>query len=220
MAARPPSVRAAGGAHARAPWQWSSGAGRLTYAELDERAVRLAASLRELGVGPESRVGLCVERSSRSAGGHPRHPGRRAAPTCRSTPPTRWSASPTCWRTPEPPFSSPGASSQDRLPEPNQAIKIALLDRVPPPWEREGWERGEDRRVAASASISSRTDLAYLIYTSGTTGRPKAVLVEHGHLAHTLAACREAFDFQASEPGGSGCPASRRSPSTSSSSSC
>ncbi|HEX3131877.1 MAG TPA: amino acid adenylation domain-containing protein, partial [Thermoanaerobaculia bacterium] len=38
--------------------------------------------------------------------------------------------------------------------------------------------------------------LAYMIYTSGSTGVPKAVLVEHGQLAHTMAACRKAFDFR------------------------
>ena len=36
---------------------------QLTYAELNERANRLAHYLRDLGVGPEIRVGLCVERS-------------------------------------------------------------------------------------------------------------------------------------------------------------
>ena len=36
---------------------------RLTYAELDERACRIAARLRELGVGPGGNVGIFVERS-------------------------------------------------------------------------------------------------------------------------------------------------------------
>ena len=41
---------------------------RLTYAELDGRANRLANRLRALGVGRDMLVGVCVERSTRPAG--------------------------------------------------------------------------------------------------------------------------------------------------------
>src|SRR5262249_22703585 len=55
-----------------------------------------------------------------------------------------------------------------------------------------------DEPTMAAAAVGAR-DLAYLIYTSGTTGQPKAVMVEHGSLAHTLAATQEVFGFTAQD---------------------
>jgi Condensation domain/AMP-binding enzyme len=59
---------------------------RLTYAELNARANRLAHHLRSLGVKPDSRVAICAERSLE----------RR---TCRLTRCIQWSVCGTCWRT-------------------------------------------------------------------------------------------------------------------------
>ena len=57
----------------------------LTYAALDAHANRLAHHLQSLGVGPETLVGLCVERSLEMVIGLARHPqGRRRLPAARS----------------------------------------------------------------------------------------------------------------------------------------
>ena len=44
--------------------RWCTTDSELTYAELNQRANRLAHRLIERGVGPEVRVGLCMERSA------------------------------------------------------------------------------------------------------------------------------------------------------------
>ena len=60
----------------------------------------LAAVLRGLGVGPEVRVGLCLERSVELFVGLLGSPARPAGPMCRSTRRTRRSGCASRWRTP------------------------------------------------------------------------------------------------------------------------
>jgi non-ribosomal peptide synthetase component F len=71
---------------------------RLTYAELDERANRLAHTLAAQGVGPDVTVGLHVERSLEMIIGILAI--LKAAPTCRSTPASPRSAWRSCSRIP------------------------------------------------------------------------------------------------------------------------
>ncbi|UUZ56130.1 AMP-binding protein [Massilia sp. H-1] len=74
------------------------GAERLSYAELNQRANRLAHHLRTLGVGKDVRVAVCVERSVEMVVGLLAIL-KAMAPTSRSIRPIRPSGSPTCWPT-------------------------------------------------------------------------------------------------------------------------
>jgi amino acid adenylation domain-containing protein len=141
---------------------------RLTYAELAARAGRLAAVLRGLGVGPEERVGVCLERGPAlvvallavlEAGGayvplDPTYPEERLGLM----------------------LGDSGArvlltqeNLIDRLPAP--AARVVLLDAAGGTLNR--WE-------TRPAGPAPETDnLAYLIYTSGSTGIPKGVALTH-----------------------------------------
>ncbi|HKH44755.1 MAG TPA: amino acid adenylation domain-containing protein, partial [Thermoanaerobaculia bacterium] len=157
----------------------------VTYRELDRRADLLAGRLRALGVGPQVPVGLCVEQTPELAvavlgifksGG--------ALLALDSTyPPARLS------------FlladaAVPVLVGPQHLLEtfPSHGARTVLLD----------GEEGIDESTDNGAGPASG-DLAYLIYTSGTTGQPKAVPVEHGMLAATLAATQKLFLFAAGD---------------------
>jgi amino acid adenylation domain-containing protein len=144
---------------------------RLTYAELNAAANRLARRLRAAGVGPEERVGVMLERGPElvvallavlKAGGaylplDPALPaGRRAGLA-----------------------ADAGAAV---LVTRDPALE-GFAGTVVSPAEAEG-EGGEDLRLDVPAAA-----LAYVIYTSGSTGTPKGVGVEH---AEAAAHCRAA----------------------------
>src|SRR5256712_7345160 len=148
---------------------------QLSYGELELRANQLAHHLRALGVGAESVVGVCLERSPAlvvaligilKAGGaylplDPEYPAERLH------------------------YMLADAGAALLL------TQSGLRDRVDAP----GVRRLELDREAAAIAAHPRSapastvgphNLAYVIYTSGSTGTPKGVAVEHASLANKI----------------------------------
>ncbi len=143
---------------------------RVSYRELNERANRLGRYLRELGVGPEVIVGLCVERSVEmvvavlgvlKAGGaylplDPAYPIERLSFMLEET---------------AVPLLLTEERLRGRLPREIVATVITL--------DRDWAEQESEYDGENFASEVSVENLAYVIYTSGSTGRPKGVCVTH-----------------------------------------
>ncbi len=143
-----------------------------TYSELNARANQVAHILREMGVGPDTLVGLHVKRSPLlligalgilKAGGayvpmDPAYPSDRTALYLEDSGAKV--------------VLTESALAAD-LPE--HGAQALLLDTDP----RIG--------TAATDNVASGVtsdNLAYLIYTSGSTGRPKGVMVEHRNVSN------------------------------------
>jgi amino acid adenylation domain-containing protein/non-ribosomal peptide synthase protein (TIGR01720 family) len=160
----------------------------LSYAELNARANQLAGYLRRLGVGPEVRVGLCLERSLEmvvallgvlKAGGayvplDPDYPQERLA------------------------FMVEDAQqkvllTQERLLEklPAHQAQVVSIDADWPIISRESTDNPV--RAAEPANI------AYVLYTSGSTGRPKGAMVTHAGLCNHMVWMQAAYPLTATD---------------------
>ncbi|HEX2189541.1 MAG TPA: amino acid adenylation domain-containing protein, partial [Longimicrobiaceae bacterium] len=151
------------------------GGRELTYGELERGANQLAQHLRALGVGPESRVGICLERGPGmvvavlgvlKAGGayvplDPSYPAERLAYMAED-------AALAVLVTRE--------GLLERLPA--HGARAVCLDRDAAEIAQRGESAPEVRLWPES--------LAYVIYTSGSTGRPKGVEVVHRGLDNYL----------------------------------
>ncbi|HEX7331915.1 MAG TPA: amino acid adenylation domain-containing protein [Pyrinomonadaceae bacterium] len=145
-----------------------SGEQQLSYGELERRANQLGHYLQWLGVGPEVKVGVCLERSAElivallgtlKAGGcyvplDPAYPESRLAYMLADA---------------QVAVVLTQAHLSERLPA-SEAVVLEL---------ESAWSRIELESTAAVEQEISGPELAYLIYTSGSTGRPKAVGIEH-----------------------------------------
>ncbi|HEX2618262.1 MAG TPA: AMP-binding protein, partial [Flavobacteriales bacterium] len=181
----------------------------LSYAELNAQSNRLAGYLKDLGVGPEVRVGICAQRglemvvavlASLKAGGayvplDPAYPNERlmymlqdsgaavllhAQLAAEVTLQLQEAAGPAVALVDLCADVARWASRSDRS-----------LDR-----DCQGNDRdcqGSDPDCPGSG-VSSQ-NLAYVIYTSGSTGQPKGVMVEHANVVRLFSATREWFQF-------------------------
>jgi amino acid adenylation domain-containing protein len=157
---------------------------QLSYAELNQKANRLAHHLRRLGIGPDQPVALCLRRSVEmlvgilgvlKAGGayaplDPSAPSERLnfmlAETEATVLLTQQSLAPL--------FASPSVGKQRRV--------VLSLD-ADWPTIAEACERDDN-----PASSISPANLAYVLYTSGSTGKPKGVMVSHRNLTNSILA--------------------------------
>lgn len=165
---------------------------RLTYAELNAEANRLARFLIASGVVPDQRVAICVERSSRAivavlavlkAGGayvpiEPSYPVDRIAFIFADAAPalvlTDMSTMPTLRRA----LAS------------TSPIDLVLLDA-----DTARWADLDSTDQDAPPSGAGPENLAYVIYTSGSTGKPKGVMIEHRSLVRLFTATRQCFNY-------------------------
>ena len=163
---------------------------QVTYGELNARANRLARHLRGLGVCPDARVVLCLERSVEmvvgvlavlKAGGayvplDPSYPVERLVYMVEDSAPsvvlTHAQASP----------------SVHELLRSTLKANTPIIDvqRDAQRWEHEAQENPECRLLTPQ-------HLAYVIYTSGSTGQPKGVMVEHGGVVNRLSWMQAAY---------------------------
>ncbi|MEQ4718186.1 amino acid adenylation domain-containing protein [Nonomuraea sp. B19D2] len=155
----------------------------LTYAELDERAERMAGALRGMGVRAGERVGLCLERSLDlvvtmlavlKAGAvyvpmDPGYPADRLA------------------------FMAQDAGlmvvvAGGSFPDGDQLSIV-----TPEQLVAKGGGAGTAASDGEAGGSPGPDDAAYVIYTSGSTGRPKGVLVPHRNVVALLSATEDDF---------------------------
>ncbi|UUC47540.1 non-ribosomal peptide synthase/polyketide synthase [Pseudomonas citronellolis] len=153
------------------------GEARLSYAELNARANRLAHLLRERGVGAEQLVGIALERGVAmvvsllavlKAGGayvplDPRYPADRLRYMVQDSGLALL-------------LTQQQVLEQLALEQPCAALLLDDLDALL-----------QDRADGDLAPVAGAQNLAYVIYTSGSTGKPKGVMVRHAALANFVA---------------------------------
>jgi amino acid adenylation domain-containing protein/thioester reductase-like protein len=158
---------------------------RLSYRELNEKANQLAHYLKDLGVKPETLVGICLERSLEmiiallailKAGGayvplDPAYPQERLASIVEDA-------------------AIPILLTQKHLTEllPQHQAQTVYLDN--------GCQIFAQQSIDNCITEIQSDNLAYVLYTSGSTGKPKGVAIEHRNTVALIKWATEFFTFE------------------------
>ena len=165
----------------------ASSRGSISYADLESLTNHLAHDLQDAGVGPESLVPVCCEKSTAAilAMISIQKAGGAFVPLNPSDPPDRLQY---LVRTTDPCILLFSEQTKHLATEIAPKRRSMILD-----IDTNHWATSNDTPVHSSVRASNT---AYALFTSGSTGRPKAVVITHQAVSSSTAGHGEAMGFR------------------------